>query len=182
MLDATRISSDGIHPKFEWSEPADIVNAAVEHRRARLQGRAVTLRVDPDLPLVYVDSVLIEQALGQVLDNAAKYSPPGAPVDVIGLRTNTDVTLSVTDRGVGFSPEEKLHAGERFFRSERHASNVNGTGLGLWIARSFVSANAGHLEIVSGGIDGGACIRIHLPAGRNTEDSQRSAAWSTTDA
>ncbi len=62
LLDATRISSDGVRPKFEWSEPADIVNAASEHRRRRLHGRNVNVRLAPDLPLIYVDSVLIEQA------------------------------------------------------------------------------------------------------------------------
>lgn len=182
LLDATRISSDGIHPKFEWSEPADIVNAAVEHRRARLHGRPVTVRVAPDLPLVYVDSVLIEQALGQLLDNAAKYSPPGTPIDIEGLRASNDVTITVTDRGAGFAPDEKAQAGEQFFRGARHAASITGAGLGLWIARAFVSANAGHLEVVSSGAGAGASILIHLPVGRETDDTPSAKVWSSADA
>ncbi|HWV52811.1 ATP-binding protein [Pseudorhodoplanes sp.] len=169
LLNATRISSDGVLPKFEWSEPADIVNAAVEHRRPRLRAHDVIVRIAPDLPLVYVDSVLIEQALGQLLDNAAKYSPAGSVIEVEGRRTGNDVTIAVSDSGAGFSADEKARAGERFFRGERHASLVTGAGLGLWIAQSFVAANAGHIEIVSSGANHGSRILIHLPVGRELE-------------
>lgn len=182
LLHATRISSEGVHPQFEWSEVADIVNAAVERRRARLKGQVVTVEVAPDLPLVYVDSVLIEQALGQVLDNAAKYSPPSSVIAVEGRRTGNDVTIAVSDRGAGFSAEEKSRAGERFFRGERHASAISGAGLGLWIARSFVSANAGHLEIVSRGADKGSRILIHLPVSGETDAVPLAEVWSETDA
>lgn len=181
LLDATRISSDGVRPKFEWSEPADIVNAASEHRRRRLHGRNVNVRLAPDLPLIYVDSVLIEQALIQVLDNAIKYSPAGTTIDVTGELTNNEVTLSVTDRGAGFSAAEKSHAGERFFRGERHTSVIAGAGLGLWIAKSFVAANAGHLDISSAGEETGSCVSIRLPMAREPEDMLRTSAWSTTD-
>jgi two-component system sensor histidine kinase KdpD len=182
LLDATRISSDGVRPNFEWSETADIVNAAIERRRTRLQGRSLEVRLPPDLPLVYVDSVLIEQALGQVLDNAIKYSPPSGAIAVEGRRTHDDVTISVTDQGAGFSDAERTHAGERFFRSERHASTIAGAGLGLWIAKSFVSVNAGHLDIHSSGADAGARVSIHLPVARETEEPQTAGAWSASDA
>jgi two-component system sensor histidine kinase KdpD len=72
LLDATRINSE-----FEWSELSDIVNTAVERKRARLASHRLDVRLAKDLPLLYVDSALIQQALGQILDNAAKYSLPG---------------------------------------------------------------------------------------------------------
>lgn len=182
LLDATRISSDGVQPNFEWSEVADIVNAAIERRRTRLQGHKLEVRLAPDLPLVYVDSVLIEQALGQVLDNAIKYSPPSGAIMVEGRRTHDDVTISVTDQGTGFSDAERERAGERFFRGERHAATTGGSGLGLWIAKSFVSVNAGHLDIQSSGAGAGARVSIHLPVGRETEESQTAGAWSASNA
>lgn len=182
LLDATRISSDGVRPNFEWSEVADIVNAAIERRRARLQGRKLEVFLAPNLPLVYVDSVLIEQALGQVLDNAIKYSPPSTAIAVEGRRTHDDVTITVTDQGAGFSDAERLHAGERFFRGERHAATTGGSGLGLWIAKSFVSVNAGHLDIQSSGANAGARLAIHLPVARETEDHQTAGAWSASEA
>ncbi len=178
MLDATRISSNGVRPKFEWSELADIVNAALEHRRNRLHGRTVSMRLAPDLPLIYVDSVLIEQALIQLLDNAIKYSPSGSPIEVTGQRRSNDVTLSVTDQGAGFSATDKSHAGERFFRGERHTSIIAGAGLGLWIAKSFVAANAGFLDIASAGEGNGSCVSIHLPVAREPEEFLNASAWS----
>ena len=182
LLDASRISSNGVRPKFEWSEPADIINSAQEHRRHRLHDRTVNVRVAPDLPLVYVDSVLIEQALVQVLDNAIKYSPQGTPIEVTGERVGADVILSVNDRGAGFSATEKSHAGERFFRGERHTSTITGAGLGLWIAKSFVAANAGHLDITSSGEGSGSKVSIHLPIAREPDEAQEPNAWSVSDA
>ena len=76
LLDATRISSEGLRPRFEWAEVADIVNAAIERRGGRLAGHPLEVDLAAELPLVYVDQVMVEQALGQLLDNAAKYSPP----------------------------------------------------------------------------------------------------------
>jgi two-component system sensor histidine kinase KdpD len=182
LLDATRISSDGVRPNFEWSEVADIVNAAIERRRGRLKARKLQVRLAPDLPLVYVDSVLIEQALGQVLDNAIKYSPPSSSIIVEGRRTHDDVTISVTDQGAGFSDAERERAGERFFRGDRHASAIAGAGLGLWIARSFVSVNAGHLDIQSQGAGAGSRVSIHLPVARESEEHQTASAWSASEA
>jgi two-component system sensor histidine kinase KdpD len=182
LLDATRISSDGVRPNFEWSEIADIVNAAIERRRNRLKNRRLEVRLAQDLPLVYADSVLIEQALGQVLDNAIKYSPSSGSILVEGRRTHDDVTISVTDQGAGFSDAERERAGERFFRGERHASAIAGAGLGLWIARSFISVNAGHLDIQSGGAGTGSRVSIHLPVARDAEEPHTAGAWSASEA
>ena len=76
LLDATRISSDGVRPHTEWAEPADIINSAIERCRSRLGDRRVVLDLPSDLPLIHVDPVLVQQALVQIFDNAAKYSPP----------------------------------------------------------------------------------------------------------
>ena len=77
LLDATRISREQIRPRQEWIEPQDIVNSALERRRRRLSSHSVSLDMDSNLPLIYVDAVLVEQAFVQIVDNAAKYSPDG---------------------------------------------------------------------------------------------------------
>ena len=66
------------------------------------------------------------------------------------------VVMSVKDEGIGLVGEERTRLWERFFRGERHASNVPGSGLGLWIAKAFVTANGGEIEAVSEGADRGA--------------------------
>jgi two-component system sensor histidine kinase KdpD len=163
LLDATRISREQIRPRQEWIEPQDIVNAALERRRRRLSGHQVSLDMDSNLPFIYVDPVLVEQAFGQIVDNAAKYSPPGSPITVAAKRNGHDVVLSVHDEGVGLTAQENARVGERFFRGARHATTTSGSGLGLWIAKAFVSANGGKIEAASAGADRGTTVSIHLP-------------------
>jgi two-component system sensor histidine kinase KdpD len=163
LLDATRISRAQIMPRQEWIEPQDIVNSALERRRRRLSGRRVSLDVDSNLPFVYVDPVMVEQAFGQIVDNAAKYSCTGAPITVAAKRNGHDVVLSVHDNGIGLTAEESAHLGERFFRGARHAATISGSGLGLWIAKAFITANGGRMQAVSSGPDQGTTVSIHLP-------------------
>jgi two-component system, OmpR family, sensor histidine kinase KdpD len=163
LLDATRISREQIRPRQEWIEPQDIVNAALERRRRRLSGHQVSLDMDSNLPFIYVDPVLVEQAFGQIVDNAAKYSPPGSPITVAAKRNGRDIVLSVHDQGVGLTAQESAQLGERFFRGARHATTTSGSGLGLWIAKAFVSANGGKIEAASAGADQGTTVSIHLP-------------------
>ncbi len=163
LLDATRISREQIRPRQEWIEPQDIVNAALERRRRRLSGHHVSLDMDSNLPFIYVDPVLVEQAFGQLVDNAAKYSPPGSPITVAAKRNGHDVVLSVRDRGVGLTAAENAQIGERFFRGARHAASTSGSGLGLWIAKAFLGANGGKLEAASAGAGQGTTVSILLP-------------------
>jgi two-component system sensor histidine kinase KdpD len=172
LLDATRISREQIKPRMEWIEPSDIVNSALERRRRRLLGHIVTLDVDSNLPFIYVDPVLIEQAFAQVVDNAAKYSPVGSTITVAAKRNGHGLVLSVRDTGVGLTEEENAQLGDRFFRGARHASTTSGSGLGLWIAKAFVSANGGRIEADSAGVNLGTMIAIKLPVAPNTPQQE----------
>src|ERR687888_1718057 len=163
LLDATRISRQQVKPQLEWIEPSDIVNGALERRRRRLAGHNVSLDMDSNLPFIYVDPVLVQQAFVQIVDNAAKYSPPGSPITVAAKRNGRDIVLSVRDEGAGLTAQESTQLGERFFRGPRHATTTSGSGLGLWIAKAFVSANGGKIEAASAGADRGTTVSIHLP-------------------
>src|SRR4051812_36020698 len=129
LLDATRISRQQVKPQLEWIEPSDIVNAALERRRRRLGSHQLTLDMDSNLPFIYVDPVLVQQAFVQIVDNAAKYSPVGSTINVSAKRNGTSVVLSVDDHGVGIPSEEKGQLGERFFRAPRTAATTSGSGL-----------------------------------------------------
>src|SRR5271170_2186384 len=168
LLDATRISSQQVRPKPQWVEPVDIVNAALEHRRRRLAGHPVTLELDSNLPIVRADPAQVEQALVQILDNAAKYSADGAPIRVAARPNGHAIILSVHDSGAGLSGDEKRLVGGRFFRGPRHAATTSGSGLGLWIANAFISANGGKVEVESDGVDRGTTVSIYLPSSGET--------------
>ena len=163
LLDASRISSEGLRPRFEWAEPADIVNAAIDRHRTRLADRAIEVELPAELPLAYVDPVLVRQALWQIIDNAAKYSPAGAPIRVLGRRDNGAVALCVSDRGTGLSFAEQARLGERFFRGSRTAATTTGSGLGVWIAKAFLHANGGSIEVESEGEGRGTIVTMRLP-------------------
>jgi two-component system sensor histidine kinase KdpD len=163
LLDATRISSQQVKPHPEWIEPVDIVNSALERRTRQLNGHKVSLDMDSNLPFIYVDPVLVQQAFVQIIDNAAKYSPADTPISVAAKRNGQNVILSVNDQGVGVTEEEKAQLGDRFFRGPRHAATISGSGLGLWIAKAFVSANGGKVEVTSAGAGRGTTVSIHLP-------------------
>jgi K+-sensing histidine kinase KdpD len=163
LLDASRISSEGLRPRFEWAEPADIVNAAIDRHRTRLADRVLEVELPAELPLAYVDPVLVRQALWQIIDNAAKYSPAGAPIRIVARRDNGAVALSVSDRGAGLSFAEQARLGERFFRGGRTAATTTGSGLGVWIAEAFLRANGASLEVESEGEAHGTTVTIRLP-------------------
>lgn len=164
LLDATRISHHGVKTRLEWADPGDIINAAIERRRQRLSNHNVQLDVSPDLPLIRVDPVLVEQAFGQMLDNAIKYSSFGTPIQISARGGPREIVLSVSDKGVGLTEEERSRLWDRFYRGERHRQAIPGSGLGLWIAKAFVTANGGELRAISPGIGSGTTISIVLPA------------------
>jgi two-component system, OmpR family, sensor histidine kinase KdpD len=163
LLDAARIRANGIHPQLTWTDPTDIVSAALKLKERRLASHRITLDLAHDLPLVRVDSVLVEQALGQLLENAAKYSPVGSEIEVSGRCEQEHVVLAVKDRGSGLTADEKGQLGKRSFRGKRHLEGTSGSGLGLWIASIFIAANGGALHAESSGPNLGTIISMLLP-------------------
>jgi K+-sensing histidine kinase KdpD len=174
LLNATRVTAGGINPNLQWTDPRDIVNAAIKARAKRLAQHKVEIELAEDLPLVNVDSGLIEEACGQLLENAAKYSPSGSTIAVRARDDQGRAVLSISDYGVGITPAEQQHLGRRSFRSQRHQATIPGSGLGFWIASTFVKANGGAVDISSPGQGLGTTASITLP-GASTKHSQSTA-------
>jgi two-component system sensor histidine kinase KdpD len=163
LLNATRVIAGGVSPRLEWADPRDIVNAAVGRRARRLAAHKVEIEFAEDLPLINVDSGLIEESCGQLLENAAKYSPSGSTILVSTRTEQGRLIVSVSDQGVGITPDERQQLGQRAFRSPRHQATIPGSGLGFWIASTFVRANGGTIDISSRGQGQGATASIALP-------------------
>jgi two-component system sensor histidine kinase KdpD len=117
----------------------------------------------PDLPLIHVDSVLVQQALIQIFDNAVKYSIANSLIAVTARARDGRLVISVTDQGAGLTTAEKSKIWDRFARGERHAATTSGSGLGLWIANAFIAANGGKVNAVSEGPGLGTRVDIELP-------------------
>jgi two-component system sensor histidine kinase KdpD len=176
LLDASRISSEGVSPHKEWADPADIIHSALERCRRRFGTRKVTLTLPSDLPLVHVDPVLVQQALVQIFDNAAKYSPPTSDIKIAAGSRDGRLTINVSDAGAGLTTEEKANMWNRFFRGGRQLSTSSGSGLGLWIANAFVAANDGAVSAASAGAGQGATISIELPVAQATVSQMEAEA------
>jgi K+-sensing histidine kinase KdpD len=168
LLNATRVTAAGVRPHLEWADPEDIVHAAIKRRARRLKAHRIETEFAEDLPLVHVDSGLVEEACGQLLENAAKYSPSGSTISVKTGAEHGHVILSISDQGVGITSEEQPHLGRRSFRSERHQASIPGFGLGFWIASTFVQANNGTVTVLSRGQGQGTTVSISLPASQKT--------------
>jgi K+-sensing histidine kinase KdpD len=163
LLNATRVTAGGVSPRLEWADPRDLVNAAIRRRARRLAAHKIEIEFAEGLPLVNVDSGLIEESCGQLLENAAKYSASGSTISV-GVRAEQgQVILSISDQGVGITPDEQQQLGRRSFRSQRHQATIPGSGLGFWIASIFVKANGGTIDISSRGQGQGTTASIALP-------------------
>jgi K+-sensing histidine kinase KdpD len=174
LLSATRVTAGGVNPHLEWADLRDIVNAAIKARARRLAAHKVETEFAEDLPLVNVDSGLIEEACGQLLENAAKYSPSGSTISIGARAEQGRVILSIADQGVGITPDEQQHLGRRSFRSQRH-QGIPGSGLGFWIASTFVNANGGTIDISSKGHGQGATASIVLPGAPPMQPSELAA-------
>jgi len=163
LLDATRISAAAVRPKLEWNDLTDVINAAIERKSRQLSTHMLELSVPSDLPLLNVDPILLQQAIEQALDNSAKYSAPDTTITIAAARHGDHVQVAITDRGEGLTSEEKARLGQRFFRGSRHVATTPGSGLGLWIAKAFVTALGGTLAAESPGERQGTTISFRLP-------------------
>jgi len=163
LLDLTRVRSGQIAPRFELVELSDIVNGALRRKERALAGRELRVTVPPGLPMLRLDLFLMEHALANVLDNAAKFSPPGSTVSVAARREDGEVVLEIGDAGRGIRAEDRERVLEPFHRGSHSDAGPAGTGLGLAICRAFVEANAGKVAILGDGAGRGTRVQLRLP-------------------
>ncbi|MFA7428742.1 MAG: ATP-binding protein [Rhodospirillaceae bacterium] len=168
LLQMTKLESGAITPKRQWIDVDDLIGTTLERMERRLQGHKVVTDIQPMLPPLNVDFVLMENVLTNLLDNAVKYSPAGSTITVRGQRRGDMLCLAVSDQGVGIAPEDHAHVFDKFFRVYAKDSVVAGTGLGLAICKGIVETHGGTLELESqepesGNQHSGTTFRILLP-------------------
>ncbi|MCF3933713.1 sensor histidine kinase KdpD [Acuticoccus sp. M5D2P5] len=162
LLDMTRLGYGALAVRREWLDLGDIVAAARERLKGRLDGITVAVQIAPEVAMVEADPTLLEQALVNLLDNAARFSPPGEAVSVSAERRGNRLVLAVSDHGPGVPPDRRDRVFDLFWRAENADRQSAGTGLGLAIVRGFVEAMGGRVTV--GERDGGgARFEINLP-------------------
>jgi len=161
LLDMTRLESGVIQVHKEWQPLEEVVGSALTRLDAQLGDYPLTIHLPADLPLVPLDSGLIEQVLINLLDNAVKHTPPGSPITLSAWATDGAVTVEVADRGPGLPSGAEQRIFEKFYRVQRDAM-PSGAGLGLTICRGMVEAHGGHIW-AENRPGGGTAVRFTLP-------------------
>ncbi len=161
LLDMARLQAGAIVLNRQWQPLEEVVGAALAGMNARLTDHPVSVRLTRDLPLVEIDSLLIERVFANLLDNAVKYTPSGTRVEISASATAAELTVTVADHGHGIPEGEEKLIFEKFHRVASEG-NQGGAGLGLSICRSIVEAHGGRIwaENLS---TGGAAFHFTLP-------------------
>jgi two-component system sensor histidine kinase KdpD len=165
LLDMTKLESGAMQANKEPQLLEEVIGYVLDRMERQLNGRDVRVDIPNDLPLIPLDSVLISQVFINLLENAAKYTPAGTPIQLSAFhdeRVNV-VQIEVADRGPGLPPGEEARIFDKFHRAPNSANGASvGAGLGLAICRAIVQAHGGRMwaETRDGG---GAVFRFTLP-------------------
>lgn len=163
LLDMTRLGGGSLKPKCDWVDLGDIISTAIERQQKALAPFRIELAIPDSLPLLHIQGVLIEQALVNVLDNAARFSPEGGTIAIRVSDDGQSVTIDVCDQGPGIPENELERVFDMFYTATRGDRHNQGTGLGLAICRGLLNAHGGQATAHAGPGGRGACIRLTLP-------------------
>jgi two-component system sensor histidine kinase KdpD len=163
LLDMTRLGHGGLALNRDWIGVDELIGSAV----SRLQRYQPEVRfevvVAEGLAPLWVHPALVEQAMFNVIENAAKFSPPGEPVTIDARDVDGQLRIDVRDCGPGIPEDERKRIFDMFFSVERGDRGRQGTGLGLAITRGMIGAHGGEVEALPGYDGHGTIIRITLP-------------------
>lgn len=163
LLDMARLHAGRVTLRKEWQPVEEVIGASIQLLRHSLAQHPVTVALPPDMPLVEFDAVLMERVFCNLLENSAKYAPPGSAIEISARVLDGKIEVSVCDHGPGFLAE-KIDALFEMFARGMPESATPGVGLGLAICRAIVEAHGGTIAAANRP-PGGACVRFTLPSG-----------------
>jgi two-component system sensor histidine kinase KdpD len=163
LVDMTRLESGMLRAETGAVDLIDVVGAAIERCGRIVANHTIQVDLPADLPLLAVDEVLLEHVLFNLLDNAAKYTPPGTRIRIAGTRDDRHVIVQVIDEGDGIPATELEPIFDKFYRIQRGDRQRAGTGLGLAICRGFVDAMGGTIVAGNRSDRTGAAFTVTLP-------------------
>lgn len=166
LLSAARLQGGQLRPRLDWCEARDVINASLRESAELVKGHPCETKIAAGPNLAKMDFVLMQQALSNLIANAAIHTPPGTPIEISARFEGKELMLQVADRGPGLPPEELDRMFDLFHRLPN--AKPGGTGLGLAIVKGFVEAQGGRVR-AGNGASGGAVFNIFLPASDNPE-------------
>lgn len=163
LLEMARLQAGNVRLNREWQPLEEVVGVALQARAAMLAAHTVRVDLPATLPLVEFDTLLMERALCNLLENAAKYTPTGSTIEIAARSLGPWIEISIADDGPGLPAGNENQLFEKFTRGQGESSS-GGVGLGLSIVRAVVEAHNGNVK-AENRATGGACITLRLPAG-----------------
>jgi K+-sensing histidine kinase KdpD len=188
LIELARIEAGELRLRLRWGAVDEVVAAALSRAEPLTKRHRISVEIDDELPVVRVDPHAVAEVVYTLVDNAAKYAPPGTAIRVSAARAEGDmISIAVEDEGQGIPPELRERVFDKFFRATRDGDSgrgggAGGTGLGLAIARGIVEAHGGLIR--AEGRPGGVGTRVvfTLPIGDEEAavESPREAAAAAT--
>ncbi|MDR5740568.1 MULTISPECIES: ATP-binding protein [unclassified Caballeronia] len=166
LLDVSRITRGALTLRKEVVALREVVDEAVEIARPIVEGKAHELVVKPPARPLHIDAdrLRLAQVLGNLLTNAAKYTPPGGRIELAATADDEEIVLSVADNGIGIEPDKLSAIFSMFSQVKPDHHREGGLGIGLALSKSLIELHGGRLTASSGGKNRGSCFSIHLPA------------------
>jgi two-component system sensor histidine kinase KdpD len=161
LLDLARLEAGAVVLNRQWQPLEEVVGGALAGLSWRMENHPVSVKLPRDLPLVEIDSMLIERVFANLLENAVKYTPPGTAIEISAAVDRNDMVVTVSDRGRGIPAGEEKRIFEKFHRVATEG-NQGGAGLGLTICLSIVEAHGGRIW-ADNSPAGGAAFHFTLP-------------------
>jgi len=161
ILDMARLDAGVVELNRQWHPVEEIIGTVLNALQKRLEGREVKVSIPPGIPMVYADSVLIEQVLINLLENAVRYTPVDSPLQITVEVTPFAIEVFVADRGPGIPKGMESKLFEKFYRVRNEAAQ-SGVGLGLAICRAIIEAHGGTIH-AQNRASGGAIFSFMIP-------------------
>lgn len=162
LLEASRLQSGALSLSLSEVDLARLAQELVERFAVQSEKHQIRLNFPPDFPIIRGDEQRLSQVLSNLLSNAVKYATQGGAIEVSGRVRSEEVVVCVSDEGPGIAPEDRGRVFERFYRAAEAAKSSQGTGLGLFLAKSVVEAHGGSIW-VDQAVERGARICFSLP-------------------
>jgi two-component system sensor histidine kinase KdpD len=167
-VEMAQLDTQEVHMNLQPTSVHEIVDRGLHACATQVAARSVTVSIEPYLPRVLADVVWLQKVICNLVENAAKYSPPGSPIAVKATGDGDSVVIEVIDRGTGIEPSDQVLIFEKFYRGRAQAQRRPGTGMGLAISRAIVEAHRGSIRVSS--VPGeGSTFRFVLPVWRSSQ-------------
>ena len=148
-VETAQLDSAGLQVRPQLQSVRELIDMVLEEERAHLSGRIVEVQIPETLPRVPMDPELVRRVLRHLIENGVKYSPARSPIEVTAELADERLLVHIADQGMGIDQSEQPFIFDKFFRGSKQRDRVEGSGMGLAIAKAILTAHGGGIDVRS---------------------------------